>query len=199
VSATEVRLAEAADFPAIAELTSHYIRTSAIHFGSEPVSADELAAVWSGHVELYPWLVAARAGTFAGYAKAGPWRTRAAYRWTTEVGLYVAPEFHGRGIGRALYRALLDLVARQGFRSAIGGITLPNPASVALHERLGFESVGVVRRAGFKSGAWHDVGFWRLDLGGGDGPPGPIRTPADAWSARPGRRGDQAGLGQPPR
>jgi L-amino acid N-acyltransferase YncA len=145
------------DFAALAAITNHYIATTAIHFGYEPVTEAELREHASGR---FPWLVADDDGAI-GYAKAGTWRARAAYQWTCELGLYVAPDARGRGIGTQLYSALLDACAARGFRSAIAGITLPNPASVALHERLGFVPVGVVAEAGFKLGAWHDVAFFQ--------------------------------------
>ena len=111
-----------------------------------------------------------------GYAKAGPYRARAAYAWTAEAGLYLAPDRLGGGVGTALYRALIDALRARGFRSVIGGVALPNPRSEALHARLGFAPVGVVRRAGWKHGAWRDVGFWQLALVDDDaapaGPPG---------------------------
>lgn len=148
------------DFDALAAITNHYIATTAIHFGYEPVIAAELREQASGR---FPWLVADGA-VVIGYAKAGTWRARDAYQWTCELGLYVAPDARGRGIGTQLYTALLDACAARGFRSAIAGITLPNPASIALHERLGFVSVGVVAEAGFKLGAWHDVAFFQKRL-----------------------------------
>jgi L-amino acid N-acyltransferase YncA len=146
------------DFAAIAAITNHYIATSAIHFGYEPVAEAELLA--QAH-DRFPWLVADDAGRVLGYAKAGTWRARDAYQWTCELGLYVAPDARGRGIGTALYAALLDACALRGFRSAIAGITLPNPASIALHERFGFAPVGVFAQAGYKLGAWHDVAFFQ--------------------------------------
>ncbi len=164
-----IRPARADDFAAIAAITNHYIATTVIHFGYDPVSADELAAIWQRDRERYPWLVSTdEAGGVIGYAKAGTWRERAAYRWTTEVGLYLAADVRGRGLGTALYRELLDDVARRGFRSAIGGITLPNDASVALHHRLGFSSVGIVREAGYKAERWHDVEFFQKKLATAD-------------------------------
>ncbi len=151
------------DFTALAAITNHYIATTAIHFGYEPVTEAELREHASGR---FPWLVADdEVGGAIGYAKAGTWRARAAYQWTCELGLYVAPDARGRGIGTQLYSALLDACAARGFRSAIAGITLPNPASVALHDRLGFASVGVVAEAGFKLGAWHDVAFFQKRFG----------------------------------
>ena len=166
VAAMSIRLAREDDFVAIAAITNPYIASTAIHFGYEPVTADELAAPW--RAGAYPWLVLDEDGVI-GYAKAGVWRERAAYRWTAETGIYLAPTAHGRGLGTALYGALLDELAARGFRSVVTGITLPNEASVRLHRRLGFVDVGVVREAGFKLGAWHDVSFWqkRLATAGG--------------------------------
>jgi phosphinothricin acetyltransferase len=154
-----IRPARRDDFASIAAITNHYIAVSSIHFGYVPVSPDELAEKWTPD---HPWLVVEEPpGTVIGYAKAGVWRERAAYRWTCETGLYLAEDARGRGVGGALYAALLAECEHRGFRSAISGITLPNPASVALHHRLGFESVGVVRDAGFKHEAWHDVEFFQ--------------------------------------
>lgn len=159
VGAMEIRAARDEDFAALAALTNHYIATTTIHFGYEPVTADELRAQWYQDTR-YPWLVAV-ADDAVGYAKAGVWRARTAYRWTAEVGLYVADAERGRGIGRMLYGALLDELPRRGFRSAVAGITLPNAASVALHERFGFTRVGVFEDAGWKHGQWHAVEFWQ--------------------------------------
>jgi phosphinothricin acetyltransferase len=154
-----IREAREDDFDAIAAITNHYIETTAIHFSYEPVTAGDLRALW--RPGTFPWLVADDAAGIIGYAKAGTWRDRAAYKWTPEVGLYLAPDARGRGTGTALYTALLAACAARGFRSVIAGITLPNPASVALHARLGFVPTGVIRDAGYKLGAWHDVGFWQ--------------------------------------
>jgi L-amino acid N-acyltransferase YncA len=113
----------------------------------------------------HPWLVYERDGEVAGYAYAGVHRTRAAYRWTAEVTAYVAQSHQRAGVGRALYEELLARLRAQNFRLAVAGITLPNDASVGLHEALGFEPVGVYRNIGWKFGSWHDVGWWQLDLG----------------------------------
>jgi phosphinothricin acetyltransferase len=184
VSTTAVRLAAGADFPAIAAITNHWLRTSAIHFGVEDVTAGELRAAWDDGRAVHPWLVAAAAdGTVLGYAKAGAWRSRAAYHWTTETGIYLRPDACGRGLGASLYARLLAVLRAQGFHAAIGGITLPNPASVRLHERLGFAPAGVVPRAGHKLGRWHDVGFWHLPLQPADHVPGALQAPAPAFAA----------------
>lgn len=112
----------------------------------------------------YPWLVAEFDGRVAGYAYASPHRTRAAYRWAADVAVYVKRDHQRLGLGRALYDALLELLAHQGVQVACAGITLPNEASVRLHEAVGFEPVGVYRRIGWKAGAWHDVGWWQREL-----------------------------------
>lgn len=156
-----IRAVHDADFDAIATITNHYITTSAIHFGYEPVSADDLRASRSPR---HPYLVDERDGRVVAYAKAGVWRERAAYAWTTELAIYVAPDARRTGIGERLYRALLEACTAAGFHSAIGGIALPNDASVALHQRLGFEHVGTVRDAGFKNDAWHAVAFYQKVL-----------------------------------
>ena len=165
MAAMVIRPARSDDFAAIAAITNHYIATTAIHFAYEPIEPEELVAKW--RTQEYPWLVVEDGGELAGYAKSGAWRDRAAYKWTCEVGLYIADGARGRGLGSALYAALLDAVARRGFRSAIAGITLPNDVSVALHARLGFASVGVVRDAGFKLGGWHDVEFFQKQFASG--------------------------------
>ena len=159
-----IRAARAEDFAAIAAITNHYITTTAIHFAYEPVTEDDLRTMWEGGVDRFPWLVTEEGGQVVAYAKAGTWRERAAYAWTVETGLYVAPDARGRGLGKRMYVALIDELARRGFRSIVAGITLPNETSVALHEGLGFSSVGVVREAGFKHDRWHDVGFWQKRL-----------------------------------
>ncbi len=155
------------DFDAVAALTNHFILHTSIHFGTEAVTAAELHESWEKTRATYPFLVAEVDGRFAGYAKAGVWRERAAYRWTPEAGIYIEEWTRGRGVGTMLYRALLDDLRARGFESVIGGITLPNEASVRLHERCGFVKVGHVLRAGYKFGAWHDVGFWQAVLGDG--------------------------------
>jgi phosphinothricin acetyltransferase len=112
----------------------------------------------------YPWLVAELDGAVAGYAYAGQHRERASYRWSTDVTVYVSAAHHRRGIGRALYVRLFALLMEQGYYEAGAGITLPNDASVALHESLGFRAVGVYRDIAFKFGAWRDVGWWQKTL-----------------------------------
>jgi L-amino acid N-acyltransferase YncA len=112
----------------------------------------------------YPWLVAEVEGEVVGYAYATLHNERWAYRWATNTSVYVDPAHQRRGVGRALYGALLPLLVRQGFYVACAGITLPNPASVSLHESFGYEPVGTYPRVGFKNGRWWGVGWWLAQL-----------------------------------
>ena len=118
----------------------------------------------------YPWLVAELDGVVAGYAYASQHRARASYRWSADVTVYVSGTDHRRGVGRALYGRLFERLTEQGYYEACAGITLPNDASVGLHESLGFCPVGVYRNIAFKFGAWRDVGWWQKTLR--DHPPG---------------------------
>ncbi len=172
-----LRAAEPRDFHPIADLNNLFIATSAIHFSYDPVTPDELEAAWRATRERYPWIVAEIDGRFAGYAKAGTWRDRAAYAWTPESGIYVEDWARRRGVGRALYLRLFDVLRDQGYHSLIGGITLPNEPSVRLHESVGFTQVSLIPRAGWKFNAWHDVGFWQRNLAEPGAPATPIRAP----------------------
>ncbi len=165
-NAVLVRDFEARDVAPANALTNHFIERTAIHFGAAQAADGEFRAVWEKGRARFPWLAAEAGGRFAGYCKAGTWRERDAYARTVETGIYVAEEARGRGVGRALYAALFERLRAQGFRVVVAGITLPNEASVRLHEAVGFRAVGVFHAVGYKFGAWHDVGFWELDLGG---------------------------------
>ena len=135
-----------------------------ISFELEPPGAEEMRRRMKGTLERFPWLVCEREGRVLGYAYAGAHGTRAAYRWSVDVSGYVHEGARRSGVGRALYTSLFSLLSLQGFYNAYAGITLPNPASVGLHEALGFRPVGVYRGVGYKLGAWHDVGWWHLAL-----------------------------------
>lgn len=121
----------------------------------------------------YPWIVATAGDDIVGYAYAGPFSGRPAYDWSVETSVYVAEAARGRSVGKGLYASLFDILAAQGYRQALAGIALPNPASVALHERAGFAPIGMYRAVGWKFGSWHDVGWWQRGLADGEtGPPG---------------------------
>ena len=162
--APRIRLAEAGDAEAIAAIYRPAVESSAISFETVPPDGDEIARRLADTLVSYPWLVCEIGGQVAGYAYASKHRVRAAYQWSVDTSVYVDPAFRRSGVGRGLYQSLFAILAAQGFFNAFAGIALPNPASVALHEAVGFEPLGVYRRVGFKLGAWHDVGWWQLAL-----------------------------------
>lgn len=158
-----VRAATSGDAAAIAGIYAAYVIDGYASFEAEPPPAAEFERRMMTRPRL-PWLVADEAGRPVGFAYAGQHRTRAAYRWSVDVSVYLDASAHGRGIGRALYERLLPEVRSLGYVCAFAGITLPNPASVGLHEAMGFTPVGVYRSVGFKAGAWRDVGWWQMPL-----------------------------------
>ena len=168
-----IRLATGDDAPAVQKIYAPVVRDTAISFELEIPDMPEMRRRIEATVEDLPWLVCESDGRILGYAYAGRHRTRAAYQWAVEVSVYVHADARQMGVGRALYRSLFDLLALQGFRNAFAGITLPNAASVGLHESLGFQPIGVYRDVGHKLGSWHDVGWWQLPLGEQDGSPRP--------------------------
>ena len=161
--AVSIRLASDNDAAAIAGIYSPYVEATRISFEQEPPDAAEIARRIRAN-PIHPWLVLEEDGRVLGYTSTSPMRARRAYRWAVETGIYLDPAHHGRGLGRKLYRAHLDLLRRQGLVTVIVGIALPNEASVALHEKLGFVLSGVERGVGFKLGQWVDVGRWQKDL-----------------------------------
>ena len=160
-----IRLAVERDAAALAAIYRFYVEDSRVSFEEVAPDAAEMARRLNGDPPGYhPWLVAEEDGRLLGYAASSAFRTRRAYRWTVETGIYLASDASGRGIGRALLSDLLELLERQGYVAAIGAIALPNPASVALHEKLGFSYAGTYRGVGFKFGEWMDVGLWQKEL-----------------------------------
>lgn len=148
-----------------------FVEKSAVSFETEVPTVEDFAARIAKALGGWAWLVAEADGRCAGYAYASRHRERAGYRWSAEVSAYVDPEFHRRGIGRALYLELFEDLAGKGYCNAYAGITLPNDASVALHRSVGFEPIGVFRAVGRKFDAWHDVSWWQRPLR--DAPPAP--------------------------
>lgn len=160
-----IRDASAGDAAAIAAIYSHYIAHTAVSFELEPVDGGEMRArLQEVRTQGLPWIVAEEDGRIVGYAYATRWRARAAYRESVESSVYLAPDAAGKGFGRALYDALLPALRNAGLHTVIGGITLPNAASVALHEALGFVHVGTFREVGHKFGQRIDVGYWQKML-----------------------------------
>jgi L-amino acid N-acyltransferase YncA len=152
------------DAAACLEIYAPFVRETAVSFEENVPTLEEFEGRIRSTTATHPWLVMEVEGRVVGYAYASQHRPRAAYRWAAEVTVYIDAHHHRSGIGRRLYVELLGRLRRQGFRLAVAGITLPNDASVGLHEAMGFEPVGVYERIGWKAGAWHDVGWWQLDL-----------------------------------
>jgi phosphinothricin acetyltransferase len=155
--APSIRLAVPLDAAAIAGIYRPAVVDAAISFEIEPPDAAEMDRRVQTTLVRTPWIVCECDDAILGYAYAGRHRDRPAYQWSVEVSAYVLRDFRRAGIGSALYTSLFAVLELQGFRSAYAGITLPNPASVALHTRVGFTSVGVFRNVGYKRGTWHDV------------------------------------------
>jgi L-amino acid N-acyltransferase YncA len=160
-----IRLAREEDAAELAAIYRPFVEDSRISFEEAAPDAAEMARRLRGDPAGYhPWFVAEEDGRLLGYAASSAFRARRAYRWTVETGIYLAPEATGRGLGRALLTQLLGILERQGFIAAIGAIALPNAASVALHEKLGFTYAGAYRGVGYKFGEWLDVGLWQKEL-----------------------------------
>lgn len=136
-----------------------------VSFEIDPPGESQIAQRMAATLRKYPWLVLEDGEGIAGYAYAGEHRERLAYQWSVDVSCYVHPRARRRGAGKALYRALIRVLRAQGFCSAFAGIALPNAASVALHESVGFKPLGVYRNVGYKLGAWRDSGWWQLAFG----------------------------------
>ena len=164
MSAT-IRTAAASDAAQIAAIYNHYIAATCITFETEPVTVEDMAQRLRETLDLpLPWLVAEEGGRISGYAYASKWKGRCAYRYSVEATIYLDPDRTGKGLGGELYTALIDAIKAASMRSIIGGIALPNDASIRLHERLGFKKVGHFEKVGFKHDQWVDVGYWQLQL-----------------------------------
>jgi phosphinothricin acetyltransferase len=167
-----LRAASSADAAAIAAIYAPYVTDSFVSFETEPPSVEEIRARIEACGDRYPWLVAEDGtGAILGYAYATAFRTRLAYRYAVETTVYLAAGAGGRGIGHALYGSLIATLEAQGFAQAIGAITLPNPASVRLHQKLGFNEAGIYRQVGYKMGRWLDVALWQRTLAPATNPP----------------------------
>jgi len=181
-----IRLADPErDAERAAEIYRPAVEGSAISFEEFAPEAPEMAERIRAVLTFRPWLVAETddAGVI-GYAYASEHSARAAYRWTVNISAYVHPEWQGRGVGKRLYGELLAALRQQGFVNACAGVTVPNPASVALHESIGMSVVGVYRRVGYKLGRWHDVAWYGLRLSEPEGAPG---EPVWQWELKPSR------------
>jgi L-amino acid N-acyltransferase YncA len=160
-----VRLATTADAEACAAIYAPYVERTAVSFELVAPTAAEMAARIEAALATHAWFVLEQDGRVVGYAYGARLHSRAAYRWSCEVSVYVEMGRRRTGAGRVLYNALLGRLAERGYLRAVAGMTLPNEESVGLHEAMGFVSVGVYRRIGFKLGSWHDVEMTQRSLG----------------------------------
>ncbi|MBV8466802.1 MAG: N-acetyltransferase [Burkholderiales bacterium] len=160
-----IRPATLDDATAIVAIYNRYVAETAISFEEVPVDGPTMQGRIQGVLDAgLPWLVAEYGGNVLGYAYATPWRTRSAYRYAAESTVYLSPDAQGRGIGSALYTALIGQLRERKLHTVIGGIAQPNAASVALHEKLGFKRVAMFEQVGWKFDRWVDVGYWQLVL-----------------------------------
>lgn len=184
----EIRLATSRDAAQIRQIYGPIVRETTISFEREVPSVDEMEGRIAATLQWYPWLVCERGGAVVGYAYASRHRARASYDWSVETSVYIRESTRRTGVGRALYEKLFALLGLQGYYNAYAGIALPNAASVALHEAVGFRRIGVYEGVGFKMGSWCDVGWWQRELRQRSGPPAPPllldRAKAlDGWKA----------------
>lgn len=156
-----MRLARADDARAIQAIYAPVVNNTPISFEIIPPSVEEMSQRIEHTLKSFPWLVYEDMGELLGYAYASQHHVRPAYQWSVDVSVYIHERSRRQGIGRMLYAALFKLLRQQGFYNIYAGITLPNPASVALHESMGMQPLGVYQKAGYKLGAWYDVGWWQ--------------------------------------
>jgi phosphinothricin acetyltransferase len=152
------------DAAQICDIYNYYVRETVVTFEESPVLEVDMARRIADITPRLPWLVWEVSGEILGYAYATPWKVRAAYRRSVESSIYLAQQATGRGLGSRLYTALIADLRQRGLHCVIGGAALPNPVSVALHEKLGFSKVAEFREVGFKFGRWIDVAYWELML-----------------------------------
>jgi phosphinothricin acetyltransferase len=159
-----IRTASPADAQGICTIYNHYVANTIITFEEEPISIDEMAGRIEEVTHGLPWYLYEESGRVVGYAYAIPWKSRSAYRYSVESAVYVSSDCLGNGVGSKLYRALITELKGRSLHCVIGGIALPNAASIALHEKMGFEKVAQFREVGWKFQRRIDVGYWELLL-----------------------------------
>ena len=162
--AVRIRLANDTDADAIASIYRPIVEQTSISFETVAPDRYEMARRIVETLRHYPWLVCEGDGHVIGYAYAARHRVRAAYQWSVDTSVYTDRPYRRLGVGRGLYLSLFGILAAQGYFNAYAGIALPNDSSVALHESMGFEPLGVYRRVGYKLGEWRDVGWWQLNI-----------------------------------
>ena len=160
-----IRKVKQSDSFEIAQIYNHYIKNTVITFEEQEVSQGDISnRIENVLSESLPWIVAEIDKNIVGYAYATKWKVRSAYRFSVESTVYINQNFIGNGIGSLLYKELLLQLKNSGIHAVIGGIALPNPSSIALHEKFGFEKVAQFKEVGIKFNKWIDVGYWQLQL-----------------------------------
>ena len=160
----QIRLASMADASQIRDIYAPIVRETPTSFEYDVPTVSDIEERITKALHQYPWLVCDINGQIAGYTYGSSFRPRTAYQWTTEVTAYIHSEFHRRGIGRGLYTSLFTILREQGYVNAVSVITVPNDASIGLHESMGFEKIGVFMNMGYKFEGWHSTGWWQLEL-----------------------------------
>ena len=165
-----IRKVQLNDAARIAEIYNYYILHTIVTFEEEVLSGEEMEARLKEHNTELPWLVYEEEGQVMGYAYAVNWRARAAYRNSVEISIYLDHRHRGKGVGSVLYKDLIERLIEMEFHVIIGGVSLPNPASEKLHEKLGFKKVAHFKEVGYKLNQWVDVGFWEILVEGSKKP-----------------------------
>ena len=158
------RFAEEQDAAAIQAIYAPYCESSVVSFETKAPSVEEIGQRIRRISQQFPWIVGELDHRILGYAYGSRHSERAAYQWSVDATVYVSPLAQRTGLGRGLYTSLFRILVLQGYYKAYAGITLPNSASVGLHEAMSFKPVGIYRGVGYKLGSWHDVGWWQLSL-----------------------------------
>ena len=159
-----IRTATTADAAGILEIYAPFVLSTAVSFETAVPTVKEIEGRIEKCLQKFPWIICEIDGTVGGYAYASSHREREAYQWTCESSIYLHPNVKGKGWGKIIYPCLFNLLKLQGFVNVYGGITLPNEASIKLHERCGFECFAVYDNVGYKLDSWHKVGWWKHQL-----------------------------------
>ena len=159
-----IRAIRPEDASQICAIYNYYIENTIVTFEETPVSESEMKSRIVQNTQKHSWIVYEQDGVIIGYAYASEWKSRCAYKYSVETTVYLKSDAKGQGIGSILYGELIRLLREKNLHAAIGGIALPNEASVALHEKFGFEKIGQFKQVGYKFDTWIDVGYWELIL-----------------------------------
>jgi len=152
------------DAQCISEIYNYYVLHSGVTFEEEAISLQDMSERIKTITQKWPWLVYKESQNILGYAYAANWKSRVGYRLTVEISVYLKHDCYNKGIGSTLYSALINKLKEIGVHSVIGGVALPNPASIRLHEKFGFEKVAHFKDVGIKFEKWMDVCYWQLQL-----------------------------------